>query len=86
MMFSELKTLLKNNNLKKKKRTKPGFKCQGFSYSNWSEYQLKLPAGLAATSCRALEGRIRWAEGGAGATLDQSADMGVVVRDAGVPK
>lgn len=42
--------------------------------------ELKLPAGLAATGCRALQGRIRWAEGGAGETLNQS-DKGVVMWD-----
>lgn len=37
-----------------------------------------MAAGLAATVCAALEGRMRLDEGGAGQTLSQWVDKGVV--------
>lgn len=47
------------------------------AYSIQLEPQRSLPAGLAATSCGALQGRRRESEGGARKTLGQSQDKGV---------
>lgn len=63
------------NDLKKK----TDFKAWGFEYSNRAEYKFKLSDGLAATGYGTLEGRMRWAEGGAGETLGQSLNKGVAM-------